>query len=177
MPIWYFETGNPPFLENIDPASASTSVDVDTNISFYVVDAESGVDPSSIDAYVDGADAYKGTVGFIAPYNGPSSSFTYLPGGSADGYDAYAIVLDNTGLLPTDSIITTRVVAADNYGNVLDTDWTFTTWEGDPPFLENLDPFSGETGVALDKTISFYITDAFSGVRASTIDAYVEVCG
>jgi hypothetical protein len=89
MPIWFFETGDPPFIENRSPSSGSVGIPVNTNISFYVVDAESGVNASSIDAYVNGADAYRVGIGFVFPYNGPNSSFTYLPGGSSDGYDAY----------------------------------------------------------------------------------------
>lgn len=182
MPTWSFETGNPPFLEDKSPAPSTTGVSVDTLISVSVVDAESYVRTDRIDAYVEGNLAFSGGVWpatgtFFAPYNGGSSDFNLLVGGSTDGYDAYQIIIDKTADYPNLTSISVRVTA-DDYGfNSLDETWNFTT-EGvlvsDPPFVEQQVPQPDDAVRPLDQVVSFVITDADSYVDITTVRVYAE---
>jgi hypothetical protein len=176
---WYFDSGNPPFIESKDPTSGATNVDADTLISFDVVDAESYIRISEMDAYINGSDAYRSGIGFVSPFDGPSSSVTLLPGGSIDGYDAYRVIVDYTSNYIAGTYTTVRC-RVDDYGwNELDESWTFSIpgWyfeTGNPPFIENKNPAAGASGVAVDTLITFDITDAETFVRVSGMDAYVN---
>jgi len=174
MPTWYFDTGNPPFLENQDPVPSSTGNAQDTLISFDIVDAESYVRTDTIDGYVNGFLAFSGPSTFFAPYDGPSSSITFLPGGSIEGYDAYRIVIDSTSEYPISSTVTVRAVA-DDYGfNVLDESWTFDITSGTAPFVEGQDPAPSETNVSPTTLITFFIADQDNDIDSASIDAYVN---
>lgn len=182
MVTWYFETGAPPFVESELPASGSTGAALNTLITFDVVDKGAGVRASTLDAYVDGVDAYDGVLGFVAPFNGPSSSFSFVPNGSIDGYDAYHIVIDNTSLYTIGASVAVRATGEDNYGNSMDENWSFSiatpsSWyfdTGSPPFVESEFPAPGDTNQSKDTLIIFDVVDKGSGTRASTLDAYVN---
>jgi len=167
---WAPASGASPFLENRFPAAGSTGVSINTNISFFIVDGGSGIAPYTIDAYVDGYDAYNGYAGFSDGYNGPDAYF------GADSYglsDAYSIVIDPTTPFSVGDIVTIRVTAYDGYlTNFMDENWSFHIGHG--PFVEQEDPTPGETGVSLYKEISCFITDSDSVVRSDRIDAYID---
>lgn len=169
MPDWFFETGNPPYLNNEFPAAGSVDQPVDTLISVDIVDAESFVDLSTLDAYVNGADAYRIGLGFVSPYDGPASAITPT---IVDGYDAYNLILDRTTNFPTNTDITTRIIVDDYGTNTLDGYWTFRI--GEPPFIESYSPVPGAIDIFPNTSISFDIVDRGSGVQASTLDAYVN---
>jgi len=171
---WTFDiiAGSAPFVEGRDPTPSETSVSPTTLITFLIADKENDIEPTSIDAYVNGLDAYHGTTGFIAPFDGPSSSFTFIPGGSLEGYDAYQIIIDNTGAYTLGSTVTVRCKAEDPV-YALDTSWSFTIEVGGAPFLRNRFPTPGSTGVAADVDISFDVLSD-SVLVASSVNVYVQ---
>jgi len=102
-----------PFLRNADPVG---TVDPATLTSVDVLDDYSAINLSTLDAYVNGIQAFSGPSTFIAPFNGAGSSITPT---TVDGYDGYHLVLDNTGLYPQSSTQVVAIVVSDNYGNTL----------------------------------------------------------
>lgn len=110
-----------PFIERETPYPGSFDSPKDTLVSFDIADPGGDLNPSLIDAYIDGADAYHGTTGFVPPYDGPLSSVQFIPGGSFWGYDAYRITIDKT----TDYPNITSISAS--YSDVAESTWTFMT--------------------------------------------------
>ena len=97
---------NPPFLENRFPAPSSVEVDINTLITVDILDAESYVDLSTIDAYVADSDvdgyriAYRAGVGFVSPYDGPLSAITST---TVEGYHLFHRFFDRRlGFYPWD---------------------------------------------------------------------------
>lgn len=179
MPSWFFETGNPPFLEGYAPAPGSIGAASNTLVEVDLVDAESYVDILTIDAYVDAgggeAHVYDGyTDTFFPPYNGPLSALTFIPGGSIDGYDAYNLLLDRTTDYPPGTLVTVRVVADDYGGNTLDGSWNFTTATLNPPIVLNKTPAPNSNGNAPDVLVSMDIVDPDGDLDLSTIFITVE---
>jgi len=171
MPTWYFETGNPPFYDNQSPQDGYSNVDKFTLVSIDVADAESYVDLSTLDAYVNGADAYRIGVGFVAPYDGYFSSITPT---ILDGYDGYTITFDRTGYYPPLSYVTFRIVVDDYGGNTLDESWTFQIETSLDPFVDNESPARNATGVSQSSLISFDVLDPEGEMGSDTINIYVE---
>lgn len=171
MPTWYFETGNPPFYDNQSPPDGYSNVDKFTLVSIDVADAESYVDLSTLDAYVNGADAYRIGVGFVSPYDGYLSGITST---ILDGYDGYTITFDRTGYYPPLSDITFRIVVDDYGGNTLDESWTFQIEASLDPFIDNEDPARNATGVSQSALISFDVLDPEGEMGSDTLNVYVE---
>jgi hypothetical protein len=97
---------------------------VNDNISVDILDDYSGVNLSSIDAYVDGYIVFSGPSTFYSPYNGAQSSISST---NVDGYDGYHLVIDRTSNFDFSTNYDVRIAADDNYGNSLDTTFNFTT--------------------------------------------------
>ena len=117
---WTSDT-SPPVLQNQDPYPNETSVLLDYNISFDVVDEYGGVNLSTLDAYVDGSLAFDNGA-FQAPYNGIDA---YVGAIQYDNYDGYTFIIDNTNLWTPLAQVSVRVVAEDLLGNSLDETWYF----------------------------------------------------
>ena len=167
---WYFETGNPPFIESRTPSSDSNGIEFDTSITFDVVDAESYVRTDMIDAYVNDALAFSGPNTFISPYNGPGSSITFISNGSIDGYDAYRVVLDKTTEYDFNSINSVRCTALDYGYNEIDETWYFHTGS---LFFDNQDPYNEVRVSFSNKQMKLDVISA-QAAASSYIDAYVD---
>lgn len=102
-----------PFLRNASPVGTADSA---TLTSVNVLDDYSAINLSTLDAYVNGIQAFSGPSTFSAPFDGPSSSINPT---TVDGYDGYHLVLDNTGLYPESSTQVVAIIVSDNYGNTL----------------------------------------------------------
>jgi len=53
-------------------------------------------------------------------------------------------------------------------------EYSFTSLEGDPPYITNQDPAPSDTGVPRDKVLYLEVVDDVSGVDLSQTDLYVE---
>jgi len=167
---WSFEVADYviPWIENESP----TGINVNSNtlIDVDILDDYSGVDINSIDAYVNGIKAFEGPNTFISPYDGTSST---ILGTIVDGYDGYHLTIEKTSDFGIGDDVLVRIVAYDNYGNFVDTDWSFKiSGDGTPPWLKNQSPTG--SGVAPGSIISVDILDDYSGVDINSIDAYVN---
>lgn len=134
-----------PFLTNRSPASGETGVDGYINISVDILD-DTGI--SNVDAYVNGTLVFDGS-GFTSPWNGSSSSFTAI---SSDGYDGYRLILDNTGLLSSNTIFTVRIVAQDTTSNITDESYTFRT--GNKVSSIEVNPFEITINVEFEEDVA-----------------------
>jgi hypothetical protein len=100
---------------NIAPGESLTDVDKDAVISVDLYDKGIGVDPYSVDAYVEGQLAFEGsTQTFHYPYNGPQSEIVYTP---VDGYDGYRLKIDRVGAYPSYETVEVRIIGYDKEGN------------------------------------------------------------
>jgi len=96
-------------------------VDTSTLVSADVLDVDQDLVPSSILVYIDGALAYDGASGFVAPFSGTVSTTT------VDGYDGYHLSVARSVSYSNSSWIMVRVVARDTDDLVLDEIWQFYT--------------------------------------------------
>jgi len=163
-----------PELRNRFPASGASNVDIGTLISVDVIDEYSGIDLSTLDAYVSGADAYRVGLGFVSPYDGPLSSITPT---TVDGYDGYHIVLDRTTVLPWGSTITPRITVDDFDGLHLDGSWSFdTSADAYAPQILREYPADGSTQPDTVR-IAFDVLDEYGNIDGSAtivaLDGYV----
>lgn len=138
-------------------------------ISFSVLDDNAGVDPSTIDAYIDGywalsCDGY--VWDFRAPFDGvDSDAYATSVGGDYGYYICFDRTSDHAGNF------TVQVLADDYRGNSMDTTWALNTPNG--PFMDSMDPASGSTCNARDTYISFDVLDD-DYILQDTLDAYVN---
>lgn len=109
-----------PWLENPRPATAAER---DALVSVDILDDSSGVDLSSLDAYMNGVPIFAGPSTFIPPFNGSSSAITPT---IVDGYNGYHLVIDKDGTYPAASSHTVRVIGSDAYGNSFDESFIFS---------------------------------------------------
>lgn len=153
-----------PVLANQNPAPLDTDVDVDTNIYLELTDVGTGINALSVVLTVNGDTAWTGDAAQ------PGFAVTKTP--IANGY-SYSI--NPTARLSEGVTNTIDVYAEDNVllPNVLDTSYTFDTIN-ELPYLQNLDPFSGENDVPTDSTIRVEVIDDHSGVDEDTVIIEVE---
>jgi hypothetical protein len=146
-----------PTISLHSPAPGATGVAKDTNISFHVTDAPSGVNSATIQLRVNNTLVTPTITGTAADY-----TVTYNP--------------------PTDfnlgQVVDIKINASDlnSTPNVMpQVNYTFTV-AGDSaaPSVTSMSPASGGTGIAKDTNISFHVTDALSGVNSATIQLRVN---
>jgi len=100
---------------NIEPTPNSGRVDKNQIISVDLFDRGVGVDPSTIDAYVNNILVYRGSTStFYYPYNGPESEVVSTV---VDGYAGYTLKLDKISSYRSHKHITVRIVGYDKEGN------------------------------------------------------------
>lgn len=118
---WSFTIADyvPPWLRNPSPTSGASR---ETLVSVDILDDASGVDPASLNAYVDGDSAFVGPSTFVNPYNGTSSAINPT---IVDGYSGYHLVIDYINKYPSGSSHVVRITGADAYGNAFDESFTF----------------------------------------------------
>lgn len=163
----------PPELRNAVPAQNSTEVTrFLSQISFDILDIDGQVDPTTIDAYVNGSKVYDGaTDTFFSPWNGGSSSVTNT---TVDGYDAYAVILDYNG--PTFNSyqqLAVQVLADDLFANTMNVNYNISIEDIEEIIFTNISPAPGSFGVDENTNISITFYDEGSGVDFNTIEAYV----
>ena len=111
----------PPDLFRESPKAGSTFVSVDTNISFNLFDADSGVDTSSISLQVNGNSVLNPVIS-----NGGAGTLVFYDPPTFDGGET----------------ITIEVEACDNAGNCIDESYSFSTELPDLGFTATSDDFN-----------------------------------
>ena len=166
MPEWSFDIGTPPYLDGYNPTPGQTEVELNTSIIVHIKDTETFVDISTLDAYVNGSDAYRASLGgFQAPFSGSITGPT----------NDRTLTINTSVNYPFDQSIITRIVVDDYGGNTLDAYWSFTTLaDGYAPFLDGYDPYPNDIDVPRISSVSFNVLDELSVVKLDTIDAYVD---
>lgn len=165
--------GDPPYLENQDPAPDETGVSNTKLVELDILDAASGVDLTTVEITVGGSVAYQGSTDtFYAPFNGASSAWTEITEGPPYGYH---FVIHNTSLWVSHASITVGVAAEDNTGNPLYDTYTFYIEDYVDPTILNTLPTG--TGIAKDTPVTFEIREEVGGseVNASSLD--VQIAG
>jgi len=152
----------PPYLQNLDPPSGATGVNIHTDVSMEIVDDGSGVNPDTVVITIGGILAWSAD----AAQPGFQGQKSIVPKG-------FRYVLTPAAPFGLGQTVEVHVVATDMADPTLDTTYSFETAGFAPPFLRNRNPFPFQTGVGLSPTISADILDD-EGVVASTIDAYVD---
>ena len=116
---WSFRTEDlyPPTykLVSVFPPPASAWRSKNTLVKIDIYDTESGVDPSSVNVYVNSVHVYNGTTKtFISDFDGPQSSVTPA---LIDGYHGFKIVVDKKTPYRSGDVITAQIYAKDYEGN------------------------------------------------------------
>lgn len=123
-----------PVISAQTPANLSTGNSLRPVVSFNL-DSDNGINPTSVQVYLNGALAYDGSDGgyqsghYVASldwttYGGGDGGFVFSP--SSPNLNAYLVPYDV--FLPDSTTIAVRVVARDNVtGDQLDTTWHFDT--------------------------------------------------
>jgi M6 family metalloprotease-like protein len=145
-------------LQIVDEAPTGQNVSRNTNISFRVIDAVSGVARSSIALEVDGTPV-------------PANALV-ITGSASD----YTVVYDPPSDFGYGQTVTCRATAMDMAGNRTEKQWSFTTvGDGRPPSITPLDPLANASGVPVDTNIKVRISDGETGVDVSRVS--IEVNG
>jgi hypothetical protein len=141
----------PPSFTELYPDNGATSVFTNSNISFVVNDAVSGVDTNSITVRV----------------NGIEPSTKRFSGGLTN----LLVSCSLADPLPASSAISVSVTAADlaTFANVDSVAWSFTTGDSSmsdvtPPTICCMTPEDGSINVPATADISFQISDDGSGI-------------
>lgn len=151
------EDNQPPYLADLDPEENAVGVNIDTEISFKILDDKTGVDLESIQIFVGAVnitdDCNIGNLnnGYSVSYN-PPEDFAYSQQVSL------MVQASDNAETPNDLIY--------NYS-------FFTEDDATPPFVQNADPYDGQEFVPLNTNIFLEIADAGSGVDQNTI--YLEI--
>ena len=163
--------GDPPYLDNEDPAPSATGVDVDKDIVFNLKDDDSGVDQSTVIIQI-----HRGS-GWEIVWSSDTeqlSDVTVTKNVISAGNIQYTI--DPDLVFPWNQTVQVRVQADDLFvpTNSLDTTYSFQTdttggADTDPPYLDNKDPVDGKINVALNSTVTFDIIDLKHSIDQSSV--------
>ncbi|WP_054694246.1 Ig-like domain-containing protein [Syntrophomonas palmitatica] len=151
---WYFTTigtGSGQIYSR-DPEANATGVPVDKTIKFYFNNRMSSSTISNSSIYLTQGGSYV------------SAAVTY-----DQSFDQ--VTIDPTYDLAANTVYTVHVTSdvRDYYGNsITPTSWSFTTSYYSDTTISDRDPYSGASGVALNKVIKFRFSNA---MMSSTIDS------
>jgi len=144
-----------PRLLNATPADDTTAVSVQTSLIFDITDAETGVDLTSFEFYVNN---------ILVPTT--DSSLVVLE--ITDGY-RFTYITAEPYLYGDTVPVVVKVTDNSQNANQSFFIWTFETEGSTAPLLVNMDPAPCSTGVQRIKTVSFDIIDAGHGLVTSSI--------
>ena len=154
----------PPYLQNQDPAPAAADRSRDTTVTLEIVDDLTGTDAASVVLTVAGVTAWTG--------DAQQAGFSVVKSVVTGGF-RYVITPDTLFAYGQNVVI--GVYATDVATNVLDTSYYFDVVDDTTgPFLQNLDPGSGDVDVERDVDIALEIIDTAAGVDESTVVLKVQ---
>jgi len=170
--VYQFQTGIPPYVSLRDPFAGETNVDPDKDITVRIRDDGSGVDQDETLVRVDLGSGFQDAYdhdggGFQAPFTGTYSEIVA-------GLEYQVVIVHPT--ITEGETVQVNVQGADNSGFVLNDTEQFTA-RNQPPFLSNLSPASGATGVHPNDDIRIDLRDLDSGVVLSLTTIYLNVDG
>ena len=147
----------PPAIQNMVPADGDVDVPVDTDISFELTDAISGVDATAVHVTV----------------NGTNVDASLVTGGTPD---LTTVTYDPPLDFNYGATITVTVDAADVAGNVMSTaSYSFDTVpDTDSVIIDQFQPADGAVDVPIDTKISFRVVDSVSGPDPASITLRVN---
>lgn len=154
----------PPSITNQVPANGASNVPHNTLIFFSVLDPESGVDPTQIDATVNGAPA---VINGVPQAGYLSSTISPIPNG-------YEVKIQADALFGPYETVNLFAEAHDLAGNSTTASWSFQTLDDLLPSISNLNPVGGSTNVANDANVLFEIRDVGSGVDLNSIHLTID---
>lgn len=151
-----------PVLDQPLPADGSVDVPHNSAIYFRVLDAQSGVNTSSIDVFLNSVQVV--TDGVYA--SGYFGSIDPIPGG-------VEVHVHQVASFSSYEVVAISAYAEDNTGNSDTIAWSFRTLDDVLPSVSNLDPPSGATDVSLSASVGFQVQDTHSGVDPTSIEMTV----
>ena len=156
-----------PYTSGFMPAKNATDAARNTEISFHVLDDETGVDISSVVITVEGETVYDGSIPASYPntsYTGTNSDYTIIYNPPADF--GYSQQVDVT-ITAYDFAETPNVMPLESY---------FFTTQPDTivPYTSGHNPADGATDIASDTQVIIHILDNETGVDLSSIIMTVE---
>lgn len=158
---------NAPLLSNFDPAPSDVEVPVDTNISFDITDAVSGVDMTRLDVYVNGIPAV--TDGIITtPFDDTTAGITTI----TDGYTVTLDLFVDFGYNELQDVVIDGYDYADNHVHF---EYSFLTKvDVDGPTITPIDPLDSVGDYPRTTDIVLSITDQETGVDFSRTDVTID---
>ncbi|MBI5787684.1 MAG: right-handed parallel beta-helix repeat-containing protein [Candidatus Schekmanbacteria bacterium] len=149
---------DPPLSINSVPADGASGVSLQPTIIVYLKDTGDGIDKNSVALNLSNG---AGECGFAA-----------TPCNIDNNYSKLKVVFQPSQLEP-DTPYTLNIAADDLQGNPLAADINFTTGnagaENNPPYLDDLSPVDGQTGVSVNSAIQFKLRDNGSGVNPDSL--------
>ncbi|MEW6618421.1 MAG: Ig-like domain-containing protein [bacterium] len=141
---------NPPVITGRIPAPNATEVAVDTNITIFLQDMDSGIATSTIIMKVNGERVYPQISGTLPKY--------------------CTLVYDPAQDFKYSQLVNVSLEVADNSSNPLQSTYTFMTkLDNTPPQTSVHIPQKNDTNVPINILILFNIIDEDAGVASSTI--------
>ena len=150
-----------PQITQQSPADGSTNVLPSVPISFHITDDKSGVNTATLAVDINGADV---TANCTVDDTNPLDVVVTYPA-------------TPPSIVPWGAAVTVTVNVSDNAGNPVQAPnfWSYDTQaDNDPPSITDLKPAAGATGVQIDTTISFRLTDTQSGIDDATLQVFVN---
>ena len=117
-----FEIDHPPHLRNRYPTHKQRRVLENQNVQFDICDVAYDIDFSSIHVTIGGEVAYT-SGSFVAPFNGPESSFQTSPS------EGFRMILDRTEDFAVGSTVEVVVTVDDLNGDSMYSSWEFDIFE------------------------------------------------
>jgi len=157
---------DPPVLTPVYPQNGDTDISPDTNISWTVVDAARGVDPTTVKLHINGALKIDGD--------------TNITGGTlartGDAVSGFSYTYNPTNSFSYGSTITGTLSGADLAGNNTSSSYSFRITSSDTLLISNFFMNSGDTLPLTSGTvISVDVTDTLYGVNSSS--SYLTING
>jgi hypothetical protein len=167
--------GTAPTFTSLSPASGATDVSVTTGITYTFQDAGAGIGT--------------GTLSHSLNRTSKGRTFSSCSRTNSNRIASCSVTMSSVGTLAYNTLYRVHSTGADVASPTANTGsqvWTFTTEDDDDaPYISNLSPSNGATGVAVNSNISFRIKDhknqagvtAGLGVDISTVSVTITPSG
>lgn len=148
-----------PQVTTISPSNGTQDVPLDSNVSFTITDNQSGVDIDTVEIQVH-----------TSNYDANSAEVSF----SGDPLD-YDFVINPAADFPFNTGITVVIQAEDLDGNRMSPRViNFNAPDTSAPFVTNVNPANGASGVALNSNVSLRVRDNDLGVDLPTVKITVD---
>jgi hypothetical protein len=154
-----------PILQNQNPAPSAPGVLQSSNVYLEIVDALNNVNALSVVIEIAGTPAWQN--------DAAQPGFSVAKSPVAGGF-SYDINPDTN--FTSHQVVVVHVIAEDNapIPNEMDTSYSFTTLDNEPPYLSAQDPFPSETGVSPITRVKLRVNDDGIGVDPATVTIVID---